>query len=205
MKTSLFLAGLAVSFALCLGAAQAQDAPAAAAAPAPAANSGGSTCPPAAAGTEVKCVQDWQVRCFKVQGQSRCDMYQELADKNTQQPLLSLSVAYIPTMNRRAIQILVPLMVSIPKGLKVITDSYTSPVLKYTSCERTGCYVAAIADDAFLQGLARSGPSAKVQITTDSGREIPIDFSLRGFSQALDLMTAQTKAKAAAAATPAKP
>lgn len=199
MKNTILLTALAAAFALCLGGAQAQDASAPAAAPA--ADDG--ACPTAQAGTEIKCVQDWQVRCFKVQGAPRCDMYQELADKNTRQPVLSLSIAYIPNVNRRAIQILVPLMVSIPKGMKVITDSYTSPVMHYRACERTGCYVALIADDTFLQALSNSGPTGKVQITTDSGRDIPLTFSLKGFSQALDLMTSQTKAKAGSAPAPA--
>jgi invasion protein IalB len=207
MKTSLFLAGLAVSFALCLSAAQAQDASAQAPATSTVADTAGDACAPAQPGVDAHCVGNWLVRCFKVQGQSRCDMFQQVADKNTQQSVLSLSIAYIPAANRRAVQVVVPLMVSIPKGIKIVTDSYSSPVLPYTSCERTGCYAATLLDDAVLQGISGSSGNARVMVTGDNGREVGIAFSLKGFSQALDQMTAQTKARTAGAApaAPAKP
>lgn len=209
MKLTHSLSALAAAFALCLwaGTAQAQDASAAPDASASAAApAGGGACPAPQAGTEITCVQDWQVRCFKVQGQARCDMFQQLANKNTGQMMLSLSVAYIPTVKRRAIQIEVPLMVSIPRGLKVTADNYTSPVFPYRSCDRGGCAIAVLADDALLDGLSHSGNAAHVIVATDSGQQIPLAFSLKGFSQALDLMTRQSIAKAGGApATPAKP
>lgn len=209
MKLSHSLSALAAAFALCLwaGAAQAQDAttaPAdAAASSAPAA--GGNACPTAQAGTEITCVQDWQVRCFKVQGQARCDMFQQLANKNTGQMMLSLSVAYIPTVKRRALQVEVPLMVSLPRGLKVTADNYTSPMFHYRSCDRSGCSIAVLADDSLINGLS-SGTAGKVIVATDNGQQVPLAFSLKGFTQALDLMTKQTIAKAGGApAAPAKP
>lgn len=207
MKLSHSVSALAAAFALCLwaGAAQAQDASAAPADPsaASAPAEGGGACPTAQAGTEITCIQDWQVRCFKVQGQARCDMFQQLANKNTGQMMLSLSVAYIPTVKRRAVQVEVPLMVSLPRGLKISAGDYTSPVYHYRACDRSGCSIAVLADDALVSGLANGGATGKVVVATDTGTQVPLAFSLKGFSQALDLMTRQTIAKAGGAAAPA--
>ena len=74
------LAGaLALSF-LAFG-ALAQDAPPANGAPAP------------VTPTETKAFGDWSVRCFPVNTPSPCDMFQVLANKQTNQRILSISIA----------------------------------------------------------------------------------------------------------------
>ena len=78
---------------------------------------------------EVKTVGDWQVRCYTVNSTHPCDLFQEMADQNTHQRILSVSIAYDPSLDRHLMQITVPLEVSIQKGMTVQTDSYTSPVL----------------------------------------------------------------------------
>ena len=65
---------------------------------------------------DVKPVQDWFVRCFPVQSPSPCDMFQELDDQRTRQRVVSLSFAYVPSLDRHALQITVPLEVSIRQG-----------------------------------------------------------------------------------------
>ena len=42
----------------------------------------------------------------------------------------------------------VPLEVSLPKGVVIQTDSYTSPTLKYRMCTRDGCFVQTAVDNA---------------------------------------------------------
>jgi invasion protein IalB len=177
------------------GAAFAQQAPAAGNAP-----------------PEVKTVQDWFVRCFPIQSPSPCDMFQELDSQTTKQRVLSLSVAYVPSLDRHALQITVPLDISIPKGMTIKTDNYTSPVLKYRRCDRNGCYVEMAVDNSLVESLAKSGPAAKINIVADGGKAYSLNFSLKGFAEAHDDMVAQTRAKAKPvekpgeqAAPPAKP
>ena len=145
---------------------------------------------------DVKTVGDWLVRCFPVANTNPCDMFQELDAQQTHQRVLSLSVAFIPSLDRHAIQIAVPLEVSIPKGLKIQTDTYTSPVLKYRRCDRNGCYVEMAVDNGMIQQLASSSGGAKVIIAADNGKTYPLAFSLKGFSAAHDDMVAKAKAKA---------
>jgi invasion protein IalB len=145
---------------------------------------------------EIKPVGDWFVRCFPAQSPSPCDVFQELDNQNTRQRVLSLSLAFVPSMDRHIVQITVPLDVSIPKGVVIQTDSYTSPVLKYRMCNRDGCFVQMAVDNAMVEALSRSGPAGKVNIVADSGKTYPIGFSLKGFAAAHDSMVEQARAKA---------
>ena len=159
---------------------------------------------------DVKNVGDWTVRCFPIQSPSPCDIFQEQDYQKTGQRVLSISIAYVPSMDKHAIQISVPLDISIPKGVTLQTDTYTSPVLKYRRCDRNGCYIEMAVDNGLVEGLAKSGAEGKVNIAADSGKNYALKFSLKGFSQAHDDMAAQARAKAkpveqSAAATPAKP
>jgi invasion protein IalB len=159
--------------------------------------------PEAAGRPEVKTVEDWFVRCFQIQSPSPCDMYQELDSRDTRQRILSLSIAYVPSLNRHALQVTVPLDIAIQKGLVLQTDSYKSPVLKYRRCDRNGCYVEQAVDNALVEGLAKSGPAGKVNIVADSGKAFSLNFSLKGFAAAHDDMVAQARTKAKAVEKPA--
>ena len=156
---------------------------------------------PAAPGRpDVKTVGDWQVRCFPVNNANPCDVYQELDNQNTHQRVLSLSLAYVPSMNRHLLQVTAPLEVAIQKGLIIQTDSFTSPVLKYRMCSREGCFVQIAPDNAMIEALAKSGPDAKINIVGDNGKTYSIRFSLKGFSAAHDDMVSQARVKAKPAA-----
>lgn len=182
-----------------------------AASPALAQSSAPAAQPPAR--PEQKQFDDWAVRCFPVQSPSPCDMFQEVANQQRNQRILAISIAYVPSMDRYALQVTVPLGVSLPKGLSLQTDSYTSPTLRYRRCDRDGCYVETGVDKGLIEGIARSSPDAKakVNITGDStGKAVGISFFLKGFAAAHDDMVSQAKAKAksvspANGATPAAP
>ncbi len=156
----------------------------------------------AASRPDVKMIGDWVVRCFPVQSPSPCDMFQEQDSEANHQRIVSLSLAYVPGVDRHALQISVPLDIAIQKGVTIQTDSYTSPVLKYRRCDRNGCYVELPVDSALVEGLNKSGPNGKINIVADIGKSFAIKFSLKGFSAAHDDMVAQARAKAKAIAKP---
>ena len=143
---------------------------------------------PEAARPDVKTVEDWFVRCFPIQSPSPCDMFQELDNRETRQRILSLSIAFVPSLNRHALQVTVPLDIAIQKGVVLQTDSYTSPMLKYRRCDRNGCYVEMAVDNALVEGLAKSGAAGKVNIVADNGKAFSLNFSLKGFAAAHDLL-----------------
>jgi invasion protein IalB len=181
MMMKRILIGLVAGILLTSGAAMAQPAPA----------------PEAAPGRpDVHGVEDWFVRCFPVQSPSPCDIFQEEEAPQTRQRVLSMSIAYVPSLDRHALQITVPLDISIPKGLTIKTDSYTSPVLRYRRCDRNGCYVEMAVDNGLVGALAKSGPAGKVNIVADNGKTYALNFSLKGFAAAHDEMVTKAKAKA---------
>ncbi|MFO1247282.1 MAG: invasion associated locus B family protein [Alphaproteobacteria bacterium] len=159
---------------------------------------------PASNKPEVNTVQDWAVRCFPIQSPSPCDMFQELDNQRTGQRVISMSIAFYPSLNRHALVVAVPLEVSIPAGLKLQTSTYTSPMLKYRRCDRNGCYVELAVENNVIESLARSsGDAGKIVIAADSGKVYNLNFSLKGFSAAHDDMVTKARAKAKTPAAPA--
>jgi invasion protein IalB len=96
------IAGLLAFGLLSIGAASADPAPAAPLTP-----------------SETKTYGDWTVRCYPISSPSPCDMYELLANKQTNQRVMSLSIAYMPAGDKHVIQIAVPLGILIPKGLVI--------------------------------------------------------------------------------------
>ncbi|HEX4027521.1 MAG TPA: invasion associated locus B family protein [Rhizomicrobium sp.] len=184
----LALTGIAAALVLAAGAAPAQQAP--------------SDQGPKA--DVVKTVGDWQVRCFGVQNQNPCDQFWQQVDPRTGQRMAAVSIAYAPNLDRHLVVIIVPLGVSIPKGLTVQTDSYTSPLMHYRMCSREGCFVQ-MADNSLVEALAKSGPDAKLNVAGDDGKVVSLPLSLKGFSGAHDEMVSDAKARAKPAPAPAKP
>ena len=157
--------------------------------------------------TDTRQVGDWVVRCFAVQNESPCDMYQELQDQNSQQRVLSFSLAYVPARDQHVIQIAVPLGIGIPSGAIIKTDAYASPKLPYRRCDQQGCYIEMIFGNEQVAKLAGAGTSASVNIVADDGKPYALKFSLNGFAGAHDAMAGLAKQKAvtppAAGAAPA--
>ena len=154
----------------------------------------------------LKTVGDWQVRCFGVQNPNPCDAFWQRTDPRTGERMVTISVAYAPSADRHMIVVIVPLGISIPKGLTIQTDTYTSPVMRYRMCSREGCFVQLVVDNAMIESLAKSGPDAKLNIAADDGKVYSLPLSLKGFSGAHDEMVSDAKSRAAKApAAPAKP
>lgn len=149
--------------------------------------------------SETKTFGDWTVRCYPVASPSPCDMYELLANKQNNQRVMSLSIAYMPAKDAHVIQIAVPLGILIPKGLVIESDTYTSPVLSYRRCDRAGCYVERLFDNSAVSALANATGVVKVKIVAEGGKEFDIPFSLKGYSDAHGAMVDLARKKVASA------
>jgi invasion protein IalB len=179
VKIKPILTGAFAALALAAAAASAQQAPAAPGRP------------------DMKTVGDWQVRCFPVENTNPCDMFQERVAQQTQQRVLTFSLAFVPSMNRHIMQVTVPLDVALQKGVTIQTGDYKSPVMKYRMCNREGCFVQLAPDNAVIEALSRATSAmATINIADDTGKNVPLPLSLKGFSAAHDDMVAQARAKA---------
>jgi invasion protein IalB len=183
---------------LSLGTASAQ--------PAPAPASGAPLQP-----SETKTFGDWTVRCYPIASPSPCDMYELLANKQNNQRVMSLSIAYLPSGDKHVIQVAVPLGILIPKGLVIESDTFTSQMLHYRRCDRGGCYVEMLFDNAAINALATASGPARIKIVADNGKVFEIPFSLKGYGDAhgamMDLARKKVAEKppAAPAQAPAAP
>ncbi|MEJ0028083.1 MAG: invasion associated locus B family protein [Rhizomicrobium sp.] len=167
---STLIGALALSL-LSIGTAQAQTAP-----------TGGAAGP--VQPSETKQFSDWMVRCYPVKSPSPCDMFELLANKQNQQRILSISIAYVPSSDKHVIQIAVPLGVLIQKGLVLSSDAYTSPMLHYRRCDRGGCYVEMLLQPEAVSALASGAGAGKIIVYADAGKAFEIPFSLKGFNEA---------------------
>jgi invasion protein IalB len=203
MRLPISLHGLILAAAFLPGLALMTDTVFAQGAPAPATGQASPQATGASTMTENKTVGDWTVRCFAVQSQSPCDMYEELQDQNSHQRVLGVSIAYVPSQDRNVVQVAVPLGVAIQQGVVIKTDAYTSPSLPFRRCDQGGCYVEMVLDPTILGGLTKSGPQGSVTVVSDDGKSFALRFSLNGFASAHDSMVGLAKEKIAGAASTA--
>ncbi|MBV9330283.1 MAG: invasion associated locus B family protein [Alphaproteobacteria bacterium] len=155
---------------------------------------------------ESKHVGDWLVRCFPVKSITPCDMIYVLALKKSGMMLLSMRIAYAPSQDKDLFIIGVPLQVSFAKGLVVSTDAGATAPMQYQHCDRAGCYVQSVMDNATLDQIARS-QAAKTKITfaAISGKVVTLPFPLNGFAEARDTLVQLAKGRAVAPPAKAKP
>jgi len=187
---------IAGSFVVLSGAASAQ-APAAPADAAAAAAAG--QVPPAQQFSINQSVGDWVVRCIQttVKSPAPCEVMQTTVNKDSKQRISSFSIAYVPSRDAYAMQVVVPTGVALSKGLQLGTALNG---VKFNRCERDGCYVEMIIDANAINALTAAGKSTTIKVSsygTDS-KEIPLPVSLTGFPEAMDRMKGLAKDRAIA-------
>jgi invasion protein IalB len=154
--------------------------------------------------TEVKVVGDWHVRCYQVSTPMPCSMQEILSQKGTDQAILIITIAYNTQHKASVAQIGVPLGVSLAKGLTILADDYTAPVLRFHRCSRNFCFVESLLPDEIVSALSHS-TTGKIRITMDNdGKSYNVPFSLKGFSEAHDALI-QFSGQKAGKAAPASP
>jgi invasion protein IalB len=155
--------------------------------------------------TDVQVIGDWTVHCFPVASPNPCEMTTEMDAKDTHQRVLGVTIAYVPSADKHVLIVAVPLGVAIPKGLVIQTDSFTSPMLPYRSCDRAGCYVEMVIDNGSVDSMSHSGPVAAIKVVADGGKGFDLRLSLNGFSAAHDKMAELAKQKATKTPPPTAP
>jgi invasion protein IalB len=189
----------------------AAPAPAAAAPAAPAASADAKQAQPAPNPNYSvnQAVGDWVVRCVAatVKTPTPCEMLQVRANEQTKQRVSSISFAYVPGRDSYALQIVVPTGVQLSKGLALAAGDHSLQGIHYNRCERDGCYVELLTDQATMNAIAAVGKQTSISVTGyGQSKEVQIPVSLTGFPEALDRMKsyAQDKASPPAAAPAAK-
>jgi len=132
----------------------------------------------------------------------------QLAVNQDKQRIMSFSLAYVPSRDAYAMQVIVPPGVALAKGMSLAAGQRALNGVKYNRCERDGCYVEMLVDAPTVNALAGAG--AKTQVTIvgyGQNNEVQLPISLTGFTEALDRMKglARERAIAIPAGTPVPP
>ena len=201
-RTNAVFALTASVFATLSGMAMAQTA----ATPAPAAAPAAAPADPNAQQFSInQNVGDWVVRCVvtTIKSPAPCEIMQTTVNKDSKQRISSLSIAYVPSRESYAMQVVVPTGVALAKGLTV------APALnavKFTRCERDGCYVEMLIDNPTVTSLGNGGKATNIAVFGyGQDKEITLPVSMTGFPEAMDRMKGFAKERAVALPANASP
>jgi invasion protein IalB len=144
---------------------------------------------------------DWSVRCFRLESPAPCDIIQFGTNPATQQRVLLISIAYLPYAGAYAAQIIVPLGVTLSRGLSLEAGDGSLNGIKFARCERDGCYVEiAIPDDTITALAARTENTKLSMFAYGQGDVLEMPFSVNGFAEALSRMRDEAVDRAVAPA-----
>jgi invasion protein IalB len=147
-------------------------------------------------------VGDWVVRCVltTIKSPAPCEVLQVTVNKDNKQRLSSLSIAYVPSRDAYAMQVVVPTGVALAKGLQL---GASPNGLKFTRCERDGCYVEAVIDNTVVGTLSKEGKATTIAVVAyGKTDQIKFPVSLNGFPEAMDRMKSYAKDRAVALPPP---
>jgi len=162
---------------------------------------------PAAAAPKVdaKSFDDWVVRCPVTPQPGPCDAVQLLLEPKSKQRVLSVSVAYESAKAAYVVRIVTPLGIWLPHGVAIVAGETKLDKVVVRRCEPFGCVVEGLLDPKLREAM-RKGGEAKVVVYDQAHKPLDLKFSLKGYDQAEDHMTAETKrAKPAVVPRPALP
>ncbi len=147
--------------------------------------------------TDVQSFGDWTVRCFTVKALAPCYIIQIAVNKDKKQRVSSVSLAYVPSRDNYAAQIIVPLRVSIASGLTLSAGSQKIEGLKYRRCEHDGCYVETGVSKNSIESLATGGNTGSITIVLyQVNKTVNLPLSLNGFAPAVNKLKELARAKA---------
>lgn len=132
---------------------------------------------------------DWAIRC--VEGGDTCVMAQTGKGPEGNDVLevrirkLQGVTAQDGTNVPAAIQVLTPLGVLLPAGVRVQVDSKQVRAAPFEICGPAGCVVRQAMSEDFLDEM-RGGNTARLTIVAAPQNEIGVNISLRGFTRAFN-------------------
>ncbi len=147
--------------------------------------------------TDVQTFGDWTVRCFSVKAAAPCDIIQVAVNKEKKQRVSSVSLAYVPSRDNYAVQIIVPLGVAVASGLTISAGNNKIEGLKFRRCEHDGCYVETGVSKNSLEALATGGSTGTITVALyHVNKTINLPLSLNGFVPAVNKLKELARAKA---------
>ena len=144
---------------------------------------------PALAVEDGQRFKDWMVSCPQApEGEmTRCFIFQNLAIKENNQPVLSVRVGYVRGPEQPAAVLTVPLGVFLPVGMEIKVDEGEPTRLAYQVCNQGGCLAAMPLTDGRLE-LFKAGSRATVSFQDGRRQPVSVPVSLSGFTAGFEAL-----------------
>ena len=142
---------------------------------------------------ESEVFDDWAVRCVEREALPPCDIVQFAMDRDSGAPVMQFSVAHAGHDDSYGIQLMVPLGVRLPGGVAIRVDG--GPPLEdfdFTRCEPSGCFIERVVSEDQLAPF-EAGQAGILAVIGRAGEPLVFPLSFKGFTKALDTMTARNR------------
>lgn len=150
---------------------------------------------------EVQQFEDWQLRCASKRQTSgadkplapTCEIGQPLMIEVDGKPVELLNLAVTRASDKAgeakwAMVVLTPLDVQLNADFGLAIGTAEPVLLRYRNCNRLGCFVLAPLDDRRIRQMERAASGA-VYFRLLDGKAVKVNFSLTGFTKAIEALS----------------
>jgi invasion protein IalB len=136
----------------------------------------------------------WTLRCTHRQvgyiGQRVCEVEQTVVPQGQQNPIAQIAIGRLAPSDDFRITAVLPTDITFQNGPRVTSgDKDPGVELKWRRCVPGGCIADTIAKDNTLREWhAVAADTGRLFFTKASGQPVAIEFSFRGFGQAMDAL-----------------
>ena len=138
--------------------------------------------PPRATAASSDKQHSWVKQCATIgEAGMRCQASGRVLSPDGKQVVLVVSLAPTPDGKATAIQMAVPLGISLKAGIRIDIDGAYSTTMPASRCTPQGCIVEGSVDAAMVEAMKLKSV-ATITVTTMEGKEIAIKLPLAGFT-----------------------
>ena len=144
-------------------------------------------------------IGDWAVRCAQttVKSPAPCDVIQLTVNQDSKARIMSFSLAFLPSRDTYAMQVIVPTGVALTRGMIISAGNVALQGVKFTRCERDGCYVEALVDSAAVNAFSAVGATTSVTVVGyGQSNQVNLPISSNGLTDALNRMRTLARERA---------
>ena len=139
------------------------------------------------AAEDGKVFQDWTVRCDQNPSNAAaggCYILQNVVNSETQQPVMQIAIGLLKTDNSTVTVITLPLGILLPPGITLQIDQRQPARIPIQRCMPDGCKVQFRMSPEQIS-VFKGGIGGQLTFQDAVGRQVPVPFSLKGFTAAL--------------------
>ena len=138
----------------------------------------------------VKVFGDWSMQCIGApEDHAKCQIVQKVVSQQGGQTVLVLAVFSDPKTGVVSMQVAVPLGVLVTRGAQLLVGEKYQNGVQISRCTQQGCLIEGAASDALVNAMKQEATGAVI-VFNEAEKQIPIRFSLRGFTAGYAAMVA---------------